>query len=117
MKAFFVVSALVSVMMSVNVAQANETINCARIDQPNNRLQIVLTEQSTIAGAALYNVDENQTAEANFVAILAAGSVNPMAGIEVILKDHTLLDIEYAVFDRGHNGIVIVNETEEYRCF
>nr|BDT29539.1 hypothetical protein BHI3_30050 [Bacteriovorax sp. HI3] len=113
MKLFFVVSALVTVC-SATASFAGEKINCKSLNQPNNRLQIVLTKESTIAGASLYN--ENQTAEETFSATWAVGSINPMAGIQVILQNQQVLDIEYAVFEENHDGLVTVNGTEDYSC-
>ncbi|AUN99367.1 hypothetical protein DOM21_04115 [Bacteriovorax stolpii] len=113
MKLFFVVSALVTVL-SATASFAGEKINCTSITQPNNRLQIVLTEESRVAGASLYTA--NQTAEETFSATWAVGSVNPMAGIQVILQNQQVLDIEYAVFEESHDGLVTVNDTEDYSC-
>ncbi len=60
-------------------------------------------------------------AEAIFVTIplpatWAVGSVKPMAGIQVILQNQQVLDIEYAVFEENHDGLVTVNDTEDYSC-
>lgn len=118
MKLIFVVTALVSVVFSTNAAQAaSEKINCESVTQRYNRLQIVLTEQSTIAGVSLFDVSLNETAEDTFIEALAVGTTNPMAGIQVVLKDNQIVDIEYSVFDKGHDGIVMLNDEEEYRCF
>lgn len=118
MKLFFVVTALVSVVFSANAAQAaSEKINCVSVTQPNNRMQIVLTEHSTIAGVSLFDANANQTAEDNFIETLAVGTMNPMAGIQVILQDRQTLDIDYSIFDEAHNGVVILNDEQEYRCF
>jgi len=81
-------------------------------------MEIVVEEESKrVLGVSLYNVDWSQTAEATYQEITAVGAPNPVAGIEVVLKDGQILDIDYFVLDKAHTGSVTLNGTDTYHCY
>lgn len=113
--------ALLALVLSLSATSAFagvETIVCANNSNSDLMLSIASDSQSKqILGASLYNVDWGQTAEGHFQKAIAVGAPNPVAGVQVVLEDKQTLDIDYSIFDAGHEGQVLVNGQDEYHCF
>jgi hypothetical protein len=114
MKSLLILSSLI---VATSAFAKTEKIDCTANSNSDYLMQIVVDASTKkVLGASLYNQDWSQTPEATYQEAKAVGTINPMAGVRVILKDDQTIDIDYSVFSEGHEGLVVLNSEDFYYC-
>lgn len=110
--------AIAVTLFATSAFAGTETIHCSSKNNSDYLLNIhVDSETKRVLGAAFFNQDWSQLPEEHYQVAKAVGTSNPMVGIEVVLADNQVLDIEYSVLQAPHDGSVIVNSNDEYYCW